>query len=100
MSGEQRGGSCLSFPFGKTCFGQMVLFLPMQGYGSEREVDKTTTSAAAAANSSLIRRFNHHSTMVLKAADKHGTLQVQLPKLPSSKSGAGLGLGVDSPDAN
>ena len=43
----------------------------------ERELDKSATTAAAAANSSLIRRFNHHSTMVLKAADKHGTMQVK-----------------------
>ncbi len=48
----------------------------LQGYGSEREVDRSAVSAAAAANTSLIRRFNHHSTMVLRAADKHGTTEV------------------------
>ncbi|XP_013414327.1 general transcription factor IIH subunit 1 [Lingula anatina] len=57
-----------------------------EGYGSTRDDTQIATNPS---NLSLIRRFNHHSTMVLKACDKKTQPSSSSSSLSSSKSSQG-----------
>lgn len=63
--------------------GRMTDTTSGEGYGVDSDDRKLSTNAA---NISLIRRFNQHSTMVLKACDKSSRLQSTASKADATTS--------------